>query len=299
MRIIIPHVERRKDPLSIDAALGKKVLKGDSDKKNMANAHAQPSLHEIQSILSIEVLHLVPVHGHALRTSAQFPVCGWADRPASSHAACCTAFLECQQLFGSECLVVDLAGGFDEILQVCSGEEIPEIDKFAVILILDIDDAPLVLATTNLLAINNDSLLASHHCKRDDVLDSAVCSPLLIIQLFVVVWIHLKVVESEFLLDALFERTSFLEGQGVSFRNHRDNVDDVREFLENDNIDRLESVTGWLDEEETAVNTCVLNVAFALGGELFTEVGRVLIFDVFDDRVPAGRKSANELAVAQ
>lgn len=62
-----------------------------------------------------------------------------------------------------------------------SGEEISEIDKFAVILILNIDDTPFVLAATNLLAINNDGLLASHNCKWDDVLDSAVCSPLLVI----------------------------------------------------------------------------------------------------------------------
>lgn len=34
------HVERRKDPLSIDAALGKKGLEVEGDKKNMANAHA-------------------------------------------------------------------------------------------------------------------------------------------------------------------------------------------------------------------------------------------------------------------
>lgn len=175
------HVERRKDPLSIDAALGKKVLKGDSDKKNMANAHAQPSLHEIHSILSFQAARLVPVHGHTLRASAQLPVCGWADRPASSHAACCTAFLEGQQLFGSECFVVDLASCFDEILKVRPGEEVPEIDKFTVVLILDIDDAPFVLATTDLLAVNNDGLLATNNCKWDDILDGAVCSPLLIV----------------------------------------------------------------------------------------------------------------------
>jgi hypothetical protein len=103
-------------------------------------------------------------------------------------------------------------------------------------------------------------------------------------------------VESEFLLDALFERTAFLQSQRVGLCNHRDNVDNVRELLENDNIDRLESVTGWLNEEQTAVNTCVLNVAFSLGGEFFAEIGRVLVFDVFDDRVPATGKLAIQLA---
>lgn len=175
------HIERRKDPLSIDAALGKKVLKGDGRKKNMANAYAHPSLHEIHSILCLDLLHLVTIHGHALRTSAQLSVRGWADRPASSHTACCTAFLEGQQLLGSERLVMNLAGGFNQILQVSSGEEIPEIDKFAVILIFDIDDTPFVLTATDLLAINNDSLLAANDCERDDVLNSAVCSSLFIV----------------------------------------------------------------------------------------------------------------------
>ena len=48
-------------------------------------------------------------------------------------------------------------------------------------------------------------------------------------------------------------------------------------------------VTGGLDEEETAMDAGVLDVAFALGGELFSEVGRVLIFDVLDDGVPTRR----------
>lgn len=47
-----------------------------------------------------------------------------------------------------------------------------------------------------------------------------------------------------------------------------------------------------LDEEKAAVNACVLDVTFALGGELFPEVGRVLIFDVFHNRIPAKLLSA-------
>ena len=46
-------------------------------------------------------------------------------------------------------------------------------------------------------------------------------------------------------------------------------------------------MTRRLDEEETAVNAGVLDVALSLGGELFAQVGRVLVFDVFDDGIPA------------
>jgi hypothetical protein len=35
------------------------------------------------------------------------------------------------------------------------------------------------------------------------------------------------------------------------------------------------------------MDTGILNVAFSLRGEFFSKVGRVLIFDVFHDRVPA------------
>jgi hypothetical protein len=37
-----------------------------------------------------------------------------------------------------------------------AGKEVSEVDEFAVVLILNIDDSPSVLTTTNLLATNND-----------------------------------------------------------------------------------------------------------------------------------------------
>jgi hypothetical protein len=46
-------------------------------------------------------------------------------------------FLEREQLLRAEGLVVDLRGGFDEVLKVCACEEVAEVDEFAVVLILD------------------------------------------------------------------------------------------------------------------------------------------------------------------
>lgn len=43
----------------------------------------------------------------------------------------------------------------------------------------------------------------------------------------------------------------------------------------------------WLNEEETAVNSGILDVSLTLGSEFFAKVGGVLIFDVLDNRVPA------------
>lgn len=42
-----------------------------------------------------------------------------------------------------------------------------------------------------------------------------------------------------------------------------------------------------VDEEDTAVDTGVGDEALAHGGELLAEVGRVLVLDVLDNRVPA------------
>ena len=46
-----------------------------------------------------------------------------------------------------------------------------------------------------------------------------------------------------------------------------------------------------LDEEETAVDSGILHVAFSMRRELLAEVCRVLVLDVLDDGIPAGRVS--------
>lgn len=46
-------------------------------------------------------------------------------------------------------------------------------------------------------------------------------------------------------------------------------------------------MAGRLNEEQAAVNTSILDITFTLSRELFAKVGGVLIFDVFDDWVPA------------
>ena len=51
---------------------------------------------------------------------------------------------------------MDLGGRFDQILEVSAGKEVSEVNKFAVVLILNVDDSPSVLAATNLLAPNDD-----------------------------------------------------------------------------------------------------------------------------------------------
>ena len=65
---------------------------------------------------------------------------------------------------------MDLAGGFDQVLQMGTGQEVPQVDKFAVILVLDIDNTPTVLSAADLLTVDNNVLLATDNGKRNDVL---------------------------------------------------------------------------------------------------------------------------------
>lgn len=50
------------------------------------------------------------------------------------------ALLESHELLGAEGFVVDLGGSFDEVLEMGAGEEVAEVDKFAVVLVLDCGD---------------------------------------------------------------------------------------------------------------------------------------------------------------
>lgn len=85
-------------------------------------------------------------------------------------------------------------------------------------------------------------LEAAHGEKgRKQYLDLDVDCTLLIIELLVVVGIHLQVMEGEFLLDSFLECLALFESKRVGLGDHRDDVDDVGQFLEDDNIDRLET----------------------------------------------------------
>jgi hypothetical protein len=105
-------------------------------------------------------------------------------------------------------------------------------------------------------------------------------------------------VECKLLLDALLESLSLLQSQGVSLGNDGDDVDDIRKLLQDDNVDRLEGVTRWLDEEQAGVNSGILDVTLSLGCELLAQVSGVLILDVFDDGIPAAIV-VHQIAVAR
>lgn len=168
-----------------------------------------------------------------------------------------------------------------------------------------IDDAPAVLAAANLLAVHHNILLGADDGEGQDALpvisslslkrksffngylDRCVKSNLFLVVLLIIVGVHAEVVEGKLLLYPFLEGGALLQGQAVALGNDRHDVDELAQFLENDNVDGLEAVARGLDEEEAAVDARVLEVTLALGGELLAQVSAVLVLDVLDNGVPA------------
>lgn len=182
---------------------------------------------------------------------------------------------------------MDLRSRLDEILEMCTSEEVSQVHELTVVFILDINHTPSVLTSTDLLSVHNDGLLRSNDGKWDDVLDLRIKCTLLLIKLIVIVGVHLQVVEDKLLLDSLLECCSLLQGEGVRLGNDGNHVDNIRQLLQNNDIDRLERVTRRLNEEQAAVDTGILDITFSLSSELLAEISRVLVLDVFHNRVPA------------
>ena len=63
---------------------------------------------------------------------------------------------------------MDLRGRLDQILQVGAGEEVAQVDEFAVALVFDVDGAPAVLAAADKLAVNVDVAFGADYCEGDD-----------------------------------------------------------------------------------------------------------------------------------
>ena len=84
---------------------------------------------------------LVPIHSNTLTLPAQLAIRGRRDR-AGSLTLRGGALLEREQLLGAEAFVVDLAGRFDHVLQVGAGEEVAQVDEFAVAFVFYVNGAP-------------------------------------------------------------------------------------------------------------------------------------------------------------
>jgi hypothetical protein len=72
-------------------------------------------------------------------------------------------------------------------------------------------------------------------------LDLGINSALFVVKFVIIVGVHFQIVESEFFLDALLERLAFLESERVCLCDHWNDIDNIREFLQDDNVNGLEA----------------------------------------------------------
>ena len=105
------------------------------------------------------------------------------------------------------------------------------------VLVLNVDDAPSVLTTSNQFAVDGDVLLRTHNSEGNKTLDVLCQCALLVVVLVAIVGEHAKVVELELLLYTLLESHALLERQRVGLGDDGNNVHNVRELLEDDNVD--------------------------------------------------------------
>lgn len=79
-------------------------------------------------------------------------------------------FLDSQKLLSTESFIMDMSGSFNKILQVGSSQKVTQVNKFAVMLVLDIDDTPTSLSATHSLAIHDHVSFRANNSKRDELL---------------------------------------------------------------------------------------------------------------------------------
>jgi len=83
------------------------------------------------------------------------------------------------------------------------------------------------------------------------------------------------------------EPLPLIQCQAITLRDDRHNIDDFAQFLHHDNVNRPQSMASGVDEVQAAVDARVLDVSVTHGGQLLAQVRAVLVFDVFNDWVPA------------
>jgi len=174
--------------------------------------------------------------------------------------------LEREKLLGPECLIVDLSGGLNQVLQMSPREEIAEVDKLAVVLVLDVDDAPSVLAPAHRLAVDNHVSLGAYDSERNDVSDAFVQQRLLLIVLIRVERVQADVMVQQLGTDSVLEIEALVQSEGVGLGNDGNDIDNFGQFFHDDDIDWAEGVTGGVYEEEAAVDSRILDVAVSLRG---------------------------------
>jgi len=116
---------------------------------------------------------------------------------------------------------MDLRSSFNQVLQVCSGQEVAEVNEFTVLLVFNINNPPPILSPTNALPVNHNRAFGANYCERDHRPDLGVDLNLLIICLLGVEGVQADVVVNELGANLLFEREPLFHRQAVRLGNYR------------------------------------------------------------------------------
>jgi len=182
---------------------------------------------------------------------------------------------------------MDLRRCFDEVLQVCPGQEVAEVDKLTMLLILNIDHSPPILSAADTFTINHHCALGPNDREGNHRPDLGVHLDFLIICFLGIEGIQANVVVDELSTNLLLECEPLFRRQAVRLCDNRHHVHDLAQLLQHDDVDCAQRVSRRVDKEQRAVNPSVLDVAVSHRRQLFSQIRAVLVLDVFDNRVPA------------
>jgi len=140
------------------------------------------------------------------------------------------------------------------------GQEVAQVHELAMLLILDVDDTPPVFATTDALPIDHDCAFRANNREGNHRPDLGVNLNLLIVCLLGVEGVQTDVVVNKFGANLLLERKPLFHRQAVRLCNDWNHIHDLAQLLQHDDVNRAQRVSGWIDEEQRAVNSRVLDV---------------------------------------
>lgn len=209
------------------------------------------------------------------------------------------------ELVGTVVLVEHVVRVLLELFHVCADKHLAQLDKVAMLLVINLDGAPRVLTATDSTSIGSLDLVGGTddgewHLGHDLVVLS---DRLLVIQLVSRTLENLNTMVLDIGQDLIvyvsystvpvnrrcthsgLEVCNLLIGERIRLGNDGDQVDLGVEAAHNLDVEGLEGVAGRLDKENTGMNSVINNV-HSVDLVLGIEVGIVTLLNVFDDRAP-------------
>lgn len=192
------------------------------------------------------------------------------------------------ELLRSPVFVKDIVGVLPELFHVCPDEHLSELDKVAVILIVDLNDTPWVRSSSDGASVNSLDLPV-----RADDGKGHLGGNLFVFGngLFVIIVVDggledLDLVVGNVVEDTLLELDNLFVGEGISFGDDGDEVDTGVQSAHEFDVNVLQGVAGGLDKVDAGMDSVVrdfLAVELVLLREVRVEAG----LDVIEDRLPA------------